>query len=253
MVFACLSGLAGARIVGRQFFAVFLELNNFWKGSKKTWWPSQHQNSGACELYNLCWLLFLSADTDPCADTSLCADPAQCRPVRRTGADWGHTCGTQKADPCQPNPCAHEGTCESSDNGYTCNCPDDFPGPNCEGAYFFLISRVGIESLNLFKMLLSKARNMEVSLKPYIITYPAPVQEVEIWEFECSWLLFSRCWSMCVEPLWKQWSLSEWSGGWKFQVCGCFFTLFTVGSSEGEKWTSWICEPLLSGRRKNWG
>ncbi|XP_051893662.1 neurocan core protein isoform X2 [Pristis pectinata] len=40
--------------------------------------------------------------------------------------------GPEEPDPCQTNPCLHEGTCLSNSTMYTCDCVDGFTGENCE-------------------------------------------------------------------------------------------------------------------------
>ncbi|XP_043577370.1 neurocan core protein-like [Chiloscyllium plagiosum] len=39
---------------------------------------------------------------------------------------------TEGSNPCQTNPCLHEGTCVSNRTVYTCNCVPGFTGENCE-------------------------------------------------------------------------------------------------------------------------
>uniref|UniRef100_A0A4W3I6E7 EGF-like domain-containing protein n=1 Tax=Callorhinchus milii TaxID=7868 RepID=A0A4W3I6E7_CALMI len=33
---------------------------------------------------------------------------------------------------CDPNPCQNGGTCNETDDGYVCNCPNEFAGSDCE-------------------------------------------------------------------------------------------------------------------------
>ncbi|XP_059848371.1 neurocan core protein [Hypanus sabinus] len=40
--------------------------------------------------------------------------------------------GPDEPDPCQTNPCLHEGTCLSNSTMYTCDCAAGFTGENCE-------------------------------------------------------------------------------------------------------------------------
>ncbi|XP_072924168.1 neurocan core protein isoform X3 [Hemitrygon akajei] len=40
--------------------------------------------------------------------------------------------GPDEPDPCQTNPCLHEGTCLSNSTMYTCDCVAGFTGENCE-------------------------------------------------------------------------------------------------------------------------
>ena len=43
----------------------------------------------------------------------------------------GNNCG-DNIDDCDPNPCQNGGTCTDDVNDYTCSCPKDYSGKNCE-------------------------------------------------------------------------------------------------------------------------
>jgi len=36
-------------------------------------------------------------------------------------------------NPCDPSPCANNGTCEDVSGNATCVCPPEYTGPTCEG------------------------------------------------------------------------------------------------------------------------
>lgn len=40
------------------------------------------------------------------------------------------------ANPCSPNPCKNSGTCKEMNGIATCECPAQFEGNFCDGAYF---------------------------------------------------------------------------------------------------------------------
>ena len=39
-------------------------------------------------------------------------------------------------DPCDPDPCQNNGTCEVVSGNATCICPPEYTGPTCEGNIF---------------------------------------------------------------------------------------------------------------------
>ena len=45
---------------------------------------------------------------------------------------WNN-CSVVKPDPCDPNPCEHNGTCEDVSGMATCVCPPEYTGMTCEG------------------------------------------------------------------------------------------------------------------------
>ena len=50
--------------------------------------------------------------------------------------------GVVSGDPCSPNPCHNGGTCawEGQDESYTCSCPEDYTGQNCDSKTFRIMS-----------------------------------------------------------------------------------------------------------------
>eukprot|EP00118_Oscarella_pearsei_P018076 m.183124 g.183124 ORF g.183124 m.183124 type:complete len:2338 (+) comp39301_c0_seq1:76-7089(+) len=70
--------------------------------------------------------------SDPCRNGATCHEPdinlfiCTCAP-----GFTGHFCETD-IDECASNPCFNRGTCNDMVNGYTCTCPGEFDGTNCE-------------------------------------------------------------------------------------------------------------------------
>lgn len=40
-----------------------------------------------------------------------------------------------QTNPCDSHPCKHGGTCTPTTTGYTCSCPWNYGGPNCDSKY----------------------------------------------------------------------------------------------------------------------
>jgi Dictyostelium (slime mold) repeat len=53
--------------------------------------------------------------------------------LEQAAASQGVTCGPFTRDPCIPNPCQGEGTCEPSGSGFICHCPAFCADVTCEG------------------------------------------------------------------------------------------------------------------------
>ncbi|XP_026578053.1 zonadhesin-like, partial [Pseudonaja textilis] len=70
-----------------------------------------------------------------CRDSSsLSCQEAGCPQDHRCGI-FNFTRGCYRADPCQPNPCLHGGTCvrgNSSSEGFHCECQEKYQGKRCE-------------------------------------------------------------------------------------------------------------------------
>lgn len=46
-------------------------------------------------------------------------------------SDWW----IDQTNPCDSSPCKHGGTCTPTINGYTCTCPSNYGGTNCDSKY----------------------------------------------------------------------------------------------------------------------
>ena len=56
------------------------------------------------------------------------------------------------ANPCSPNPCKNSGTCKEMNGVATCECPAQFEGNFCDGAYFKQPFQYNLSSKLLNKM-----------------------------------------------------------------------------------------------------
>ena len=76
--------------------------------------------------YNELWTIDIIFVLIDICDIKPCG-PYSCKP----DAFGGYTC----YDPCDPTPCHHNGTCNSTGDGkggYTCECNGEYYGKNCE-------------------------------------------------------------------------------------------------------------------------
>jgi len=42
-------------------------------------------------------------------------------------------------DPCDPDPCENNGTCQAVSGISTCVCPPEYTGPTCEGKLYIVL------------------------------------------------------------------------------------------------------------------